>query len=110
MKIGIIRCQHTEDICPGTKCLDFARNGLEAFEESGPAKVVGFISCGGCPGKKAIARAIQLEKRGAEMIFFASCATRGIPWDYPCPHWENIQSILKKKLKENTRVVGWTHE
>jgi len=46
--------------------------GIEAFQESGAAEVVGFISCGGCPGKKAVARAMEMEKRGAEAIVMAA--------------------------------------
>lgn len=109
MKVGIIRCQQTEDICPGTKCLASARDGKEAFQESGAAEVVGFISCGGCPGKKAVARAMEMEKRGAEAIFLASCATRGIPWEYPCPHLEQIKTSIRKKLNAKTNVLDWTH-
>jgi predicted metal-binding protein len=109
MKIGIIRCKQTEDICPGTKCLACAREGKEAFQDIGTAEVVGFISCGGCPGKKAVARALEMEKRGAEVIFLSSCATRGIPWEYPCPHLEQIREALQKKMKPTTRIIDWTH-
>ncbi len=34
-KIGIIRCQQTEDICPGTACFKVATKGKLAFEEYG---------------------------------------------------------------------------
>ncbi len=37
MKVGILRCQQTEDICPGTKRLSTAIQGAEAFEAIGPA-------------------------------------------------------------------------
>ena len=109
MKVRIIRCQQTEDICPGTKCLACAREGKEAFQETGAVEVLGFASCGGCPGKKAVARALDMENRGAEVIFLASCATRGIPWEYPCPHLGRIKEALKKKLKPATNIVDWTH-
>jgi predicted metal-binding protein len=109
MKVGIIRCQQTEDMCPGTKCLGGAREGKDAFQGSAGAEVVGFLSCGGCPGKKAVARAMEMEKRGAETIFLASCATRGIPWEYPCPHQEQIKTSLRKKLNAKTKIVDWTH-
>jgi len=109
VKVGIIRCQQTEDICPGTKCLASAREGKEAFQEDGAVEVVGFISCGRCPGKKAVARALDMEKRGAEAILMASCATRGIPWEFPCPHWDRIRTSLGKKLNAKTKVADWTH-
>jgi len=109
MKVGIVRCQQTEDICPGTKCLAYARDGKEAYQEMGNVDIVGFISCGGCPGKKAVARAVEMEKRGAEAVFLGSCMTRGLPWDYVCPHLDRIKESLKKKLKATTRVIDWTH-
>ena len=109
MKVGIIRCQQTEDICPGTRCFSTAASGQEAFEPFGEVHVLGFVSCGGCPGKKSIARALDLERRGAEVVVIASCVTLGLPWDYVCPHVEKILEILKKKLKPETKVVEWTH-
>lgn len=67
-KIGIIRCMQTEDICPGTTDFSFAAQGKGAFEELGPCEVIGFVSCGGCPGKRAVARARMLVDRGAEAV------------------------------------------
>jgi len=56
-KVGVIRCQQTEDMCPGNTDFKVAKEGKLAFEETGPVEIVGFVSCGGCPGKRAIARA-----------------------------------------------------
>ena len=57
IKVGIIRCQQTEDICPGTTDFKVAGEGKAAFSETGGSEVIGFVSCGGCPGKKAVSRA-----------------------------------------------------
>jgi len=57
LKVGMIRCQQTEDMCPGNTDFKVAKAGKLAFEETGPVEVVGFVSCGGCPGKRAIIRA-----------------------------------------------------
>ena len=72
-KCGIIRCQLTEDMCPGTTDFKVTREGTLAFEETGSVEIVGFLSCGGCSGKKAVTRAKMLVERGAEIIAFASC-------------------------------------
>ncbi|MCX6687637.1 MAG: CGGC domain-containing protein [Methanoregula sp.] len=48
MKVGIIRCQLTEDLCPGTTDFKIARDGTLAFTETGPVEIIGFTSCGGC--------------------------------------------------------------
>ena len=74
MKLGIIRCMQTEDYCPGTADFRAIRNKQGAFagiEEE--IELIGFVSCGGCPGKKAVLRARELVKRGADTIAFASC-------------------------------------
>lgn len=78
-KVGIIRCQQTEDVCPGTTDFKVASQGKLAFEETGPVEIIGFVSCGGCPGKRAIARAKMMVERGAKAIVFASCISRGKP-------------------------------
>ncbi|MGB9082620.1 MAG: CGGC domain-containing protein [Desulfuromonadaceae bacterium] len=39
MKVGIIRCQLTEDMCPGSTDFMFAREGTLAFEETGPVEI-----------------------------------------------------------------------
>ncbi len=54
MKVGIIRCQQTEDMCPGNTDFKVAKEGKMAFENTGPVEVIGFVSCGGCPGKKQL--------------------------------------------------------
>ena len=64
-KVGIIRCQQTEDLCPGTTDFVTAAKGKGSFEAFGECQIVGFVSCGGCPGKRAVARAKMLvESRG----------------------------------------------
>ena len=52
MKVGIIRCQQTEDLCPATTCLACAAHGKGSFAQLGECQVVGVVSCGGCPGKR----------------------------------------------------------
>ena len=65
MKLGIIRCMQTEDYCPGGRDFKTIREKSGAFtgiEED--IDVVGFINCGGCPGKKAVLRARLLVGQG----------------------------------------------
>ncbi len=49
-KVGIIRCQQTEDLCPGTTDSALAKAGKGAFEQLGPSEIVGFVSCGAVRG------------------------------------------------------------
>ncbi len=108
-KVGIIRCQQTEDMCPGNTDFKVAKDGELAFEETGPVEVVGFISCGGCPGKRAVARAKLMVDRGAEAIVFASCISRGNPIGFPCPHYANIRDAVIKKIGPEIQIIEYTH-
>lgn len=107
-KVGIIRCQQTEDMCPGTTDFKTATAGNLAFEPFGPCEVVGFVSCGGCPGKRAISRAAMLVNRGAEVIFLASCIRKGNPIGMPCPNSEAMKAAIEKKIGE-IPIIDWTH-
>jgi predicted metal-binding protein len=109
MKIGIIRCQQTEDICPGTTDFKIAAQGKLAFEETGPVEVIGFVSCGGCPGKRAVSRAKIMAERGAQAIVFASCISRGTPIGMPCPHFKEMKEAVIRRVGEGIRIIEWTH-
>lgn len=52
MKLGIIRCMQTEDYCPGSRDFRTIRERKGAFMGEDDIQLVGFINCGGCPGKK----------------------------------------------------------
>ena len=108
-KVGIIRCQQTEDICPGNTDFKVAKEGKLAFQETGPVEIVGFVSCGGCPGKRAVARAKLMVDRGAEAIVFASCISRGNPIGFPCPHFEIIRDAVGRRLEGRVPIIEWTH-
>ena len=71
--------------------------------------IIGFISCGGCPGKKAVLRARELVKRGADTIVFASCMKKGTPIGYPCPHFQQIRDIVADDLGPFIRIIDYTH-
>lgn len=108
-KAGIIRCQMTEDMCPGTTDFKIAKEGTLAFSDIGPVEIMGFVSCGGCPGKKTVARAKMLVDRGAEIIVFASCMQKGNPIGFPCPHFSMIKEAVVKKIGPEIIVLDWTH-
>ena len=110
MKVGIIRCQATEDMCQGTTDFRVIRDKKCAFEGiDGNIDIVGFVSCGGCPGKKAITRAEEMVKKGADTIVLASCITKGNPIGFPCPHAQEIIAIIKKRLGDKVNILEYTH-
>ncbi len=109
MKVGILRCQQTEDMCPGNTDFKVAREGKLAFEKTGPVEIIGFVSCGGCPGKRAISRAQGMVDRGAEAIVFASCISKGNPIGFPCPHYANMKEAIVKKIGTEIQIIEYTH-
>lgn len=109
MKVGIIRCQQTEDMCPGSTDFSIAASGEMAFSETGPVEVVGFVSCGGCPGKRAVRRAQMMVDRGAEIIVFASCISRGNPVGIACPHFSSMRNAISLKIGSKIKIIEWTH-
>lgn len=110
MKLGIIRCAQTEDYCPGTTDFQMIwekKGAFQGLEEE--IEMVGFTSCGGCPGKKAVLRARELVKRGADTIAFASCIGRGTPIGYPCPFAKRMKEAVARDLPETVRLLDYTH-
>ena len=108
-KIGIIRCMQTEDLCPGTTDFKVVKEGKLAFADLGPSEVVGFVSCGGCPGKRAVARAKVLADRGVDAIAFASCISKGNPIGFACPHFEQMKEAVMKKVGDQIQIIDYTH-
>lgn len=110
MRVGIIRCQQTEDYCPGTTDFRMIREKKGAFEGiEEEIEIIGFINCGGCPAKKAVLRARELVKRGADTIVFASCIQKGTPIGYPCPFAKRMKEIIANDLGEEIRFLDYTH-
>jgi predicted metal-binding protein len=110
-KVGILRCQQTEDMCPGTKCLTFPGKGAGAFAKTGSVEVVGFLTCGGCPGKKVARRAKVMIDKGAEAIVLASCITKdNIPKaTFRCDYSEKIIESIRKFIGDEVEIIDWTH-
>lgn len=107
-KVGIIRCQQTEDLCPGTTDFVTAAKGKGSFEAFGECQIVGFVSCGGCPGKRAVARAKMLVDRGAEAVALASCIGKGSPIGFPCPNREQMVQAIRAKIGD-IPLLEYTH-
>lgn len=110
MKVGLIRCAQTEDMCPGTTDFKIMKEKKLAFEGvEGEIEIIGVTTCGGCPGKKAVTRAAEMVKRGADTIVLASCITRGNPIGVPCPHAEQMIAAIKKKVGDSIQIIDYTH-
>jgi predicted metal-binding protein len=107
----MIRCMQTEDYCPGTSDFKAVVNRTGVFEGvEDEIEIIGFINCGGCPGKKSILRARELVKRGADTIAFTSCIQKGTPIGYPCPFAKRMKSLIVEDLGEGVAFLDYTHE
>lgn len=110
MKVGLIRCMQTEDMCPATTDFKVMREKKCAFEGvEGEIEVIGISTCGGCPGKKAVTRAAEMAKRGADTIVLASCITKGNPIGFACPYAQTMKDAIAKKLGDSILIIDYTH-
>jgi len=75
----------------------------------GEIEVIGVNTCGGCPGKKAVTRAAEMVKRGADTIVLASCITKGNPIGFACPHAQAMKDAIVKKLGDSVKIIDYTH-
>jgi len=106
IKIGIIICNryHT---CTGGKCLRALYNREGAFniyEEDEELKLVGYTTCGGCPGGNIEYAPQEMVKNGVQAIHLATGMVVGYP---PCPSLSYFKSYIQEKY--GVKVVIGTH-
>ena len=106
MKIGIIICDRYKN-CAGGKCFRAMQNREGAFDiynKEETLEIVGYTSCGGCPGGNIEYAPEEMIKNGAEAIHFATGFVVGYP---PCPYISYFKDFIENKYKINV-VIG-TH-
>ena len=101
-KIGIIRCQEMANMsnerrCAGWNCFPSIRNRDGYLDEYESIELVGFDTCGGCPGTnrtgKIIERGMALKKHGAEVIHLSTCIALF------CPNRDMFAQVLEEKVE-----------
>lgn len=105
-KIGIIICDRYRN-CAGGKCFKAIRNRDGAFNVyswKDELEVVGYTTCGGCPGGNIEYAPEELKKNGADVIHFATGLIVGYP---PCPYLDHFEKFIR--LKYDLPVVMGTH-
>ena len=104
-KIGIIICDRYRN-CAGGKCFRALKNREGAFSvyRENEVEIVGYTSCGGCPGGNVEYAPEEMKKNGAEIIHFATGLVVGYP---PCPYIEYFRDFIKTKF--DMEVVIGTH-
>ena len=105
VKIGIIICDRYRN-CAGGKCFRSLKNREGAFERytDREVEIVGYTSCGGCPGGNIEYAPEEMQKNGVDVIHFATGMVVGYP---PCPYLEHFRAFIETKY--NIEVVVGTH-
>ena len=106
MKIGIIICDRYKS-CAGGKCFKALKNREGAFDKyivSEDVEIVGYTSCGGCPGGNIEYAPEEMINNGAEAIHFATGFIVGYP---PCPYITSFKDFIEEKYK--IPIVVGTH-
>jgi predicted metal-binding protein len=104
-KIGIIICDRYSS-CAGGKCLRAMRNKEGAFSiyTDTEVELVGYTTCGGCPGGNVEYTGEEMVKNGAEVIHLATGMLVGYP---PCSYIETFKTFLETLY--NVKVILGTH-
>jgi len=106
VKIGIIICERYKN-CAGGKCfksIKMREGAFDIYDEKEQIEVVGYTSCGGCPGGNIEYVPEEMIKNGAEAIHFATGFVVGYP---PCPYILDFKNFIEAKYK--IAVVVGTH-
>lgn len=105
-KIGIIICDRYSN-CAGGKCFRALKNKEGAFalySKDEEIELVGYTTCGGCPGGNIEYAPEEMKNNGAEIIHLATGLVVGYP---PCPYIKEFIDLIK--LKHGMKVVIGTH-
>ena len=104
-KIGIIICDRYR-LCAGGKCFRALRNREGAFGiyEDREVELVGYTTCGGCPGGNIEYAPEEMKKNGANVVHFATGLIVGYP---PCPYLSYFRDFIEAKY--GMEVVMGTH-
>ncbi|MDZ7623717.1 MAG: CGGC domain-containing protein [Ignavibacteriaceae bacterium] len=105
IKIGIIICDRYKS-CAGGKCFRSIRERTGAFDiyKDKEVELVGYTTCGGCPGGNIEYAPEEMKKNGAEVIHFATGMVVGYP---PCPYIDHFKRFIETKY--GLEVVVGTH-
>jgi predicted metal-binding protein len=104
-KIGIIICDRYKT-CAGGKCFRAMRSREGAFDiyKDKEIELVGYTTCGGCPGGNIECAPEEMKKNGAKIIHFATGMLVGYP---PCPYINYFKDFIETKYE--IKVVVGTH-
>jgi predicted metal-binding protein len=80
------------------------REGAFSLYKDQEVELVGYTTCGGCPGGNVEYAPAEMKKNGAEVIHLATGLVVGYP---PCPRLEDFRKFIPAKY--GLEVVIGTH-
>lgn len=105
-KVGIIICDRYKS-CAGGKCfrsLQKREGAFDIYSKDEEVELVGYTTCGGCPGGNIEYAPEEMKKNGAEVIHLATGLVVGYP---PCPYLDQFKKFIPEKY--DMKVVVGTH-
>ncbi|MBN2789271.1 MAG: CGGC domain-containing protein [Candidatus Delongbacteria bacterium] len=105
-KVGIIICDRYKS-CAGGKCfrsLQERDGAFSIYPKEEDVQIVGYTSCGGCPGGNIEYTPEEMIKNGANVIHLATGMVVGYP---PCPFIDHFRKFITEKY--GIKVIVGTH-
>ena len=104
--IGIIICDRYRN-CGGGKCFRSLRarqGGFSRYARDEQVEIVGYSSCGGCPGGNVEYVPAEFLKNGCDVVHLATGLVVGYP---PCPYIRQFKAYIETTY--SLPVVVGTH-
>lgn len=105
-KVGILICARYKD-CGGGKCfraMRERRGGFARYPADEPLEIVGYSTCGGCPGGNVEYVPAEFIKNGCDVVHLATGLVVGYP---PCPRIRDFKTFIETRY--GVPVVVGTH-
>lgn len=105
-RIGIIICDRYRH-CGGGKCFRALRERRGAFSRyavTEPVEIVGYSTCGGCPGGNVEYVPAEFLKNGCDVVHLATGMVVGYP---PCPYVRQFKAFIETQC--GLPVIVGTH-
>ncbi len=105
-KIAVIICDRYRN-CGGGKCFRALRErkgGFTRYPADEDVEIVGYSTCGGCPGGNIEYVPAEFKKNGAEVVHLATGFVVGYP---PCPYLAGFKTYIE--TIHHLPVVVGTH-
>ncbi|HPW56078.1 MAG TPA: CGGC domain-containing protein [Thermoanaerobaculaceae bacterium] len=105
-KVGIIICARYRD-CGGGKCFRAMRErhgGFARYPADETVELVGYSTCGGCPGGNVEYVPAEFIKNGCDVVHLATGLVVGYP---PCPSIRRFKEFIETQY--GLPVVVGTH-